>query len=93
MIPSNPDTTRVHTPDDTSDQGNHLPAQKGMKQFAKHADRIAAGDAAPKARREQAQRQERRLTEGQKPVGKSDNDGSSPYEEPHHPVKEQRDRS
>lgn len=34
----------------------------------------------------------RRMSEGDKPVGASDNDGSSPYEEPHHRAKNQRDR-
>ncbi len=86
------DTTHSTTPDDTSDQGSHLPAQKGMKQFAKQSSSMDEGDASPGARQEQAQRQQRRLTEGDKPVGESDHDGSSPYEEPHHRVKNERDR-
>ena len=77
---------------DTSDQGSHLPAQKAMKQFSKQSATIDEGDPAPQARREQEERHQRRLTEGDKPVGESDNDGSSPYEEPHHRVKNQRDR-
>lgn len=35
---------------------------------------------------------QRRVSEGDKAVGESDNDGSSPYEEPHHRVKQQRDQ-
>ncbi|WP_225781545.1 hypothetical protein [Xenophilus sp. Marseille-Q4582] len=77
---------------DASDKGSHLPAQKAMKQFAKNSDRTGAPAPDPAARREQAERQQQRLTEGDKPVGASANDGSSPYEEPNHPAKNQRDR-
>ena len=76
---------------DSSDQGGHLPAQKAMKQEHKQADRTARPiDRA--AQEDQARRNEARLTEGDKPVGKSASDGSSPYEEPHHLAKNQRDR-
>lgn len=67
------------------------PRKKAMKQLSKHSASIDKGDVAPDARREQEARNRRSLTEGGKPVGESDNDGSSPDEEPHHLARQQRD--
>ena len=71
---------------DTSDAGNSTPAQKAMKQTSKSEAQAENEDQDPA----QTPRQAENVSKGDKPVGQSDNNGSSPYEEPNHLVKKQR---
>ena len=78
----------MHKPPTTS---NSTPAEKAMKQFSKtEAERGGDGEApvgpndVPGVARAPA------VSPGDAPVGRSDNDGSSPYEEPNHLAKKQR---
>lgn len=70
----------------TSDAGNSTPAQRAMKQSSKIEDQTDDTDQGSVKQPEPAQG----VSKGDKPVGESDNNGSSPYEKPNHLVKRQR---
>ncbi len=71
---------------DTSDAGNSTPAQKAMKQTSKISESVENKDDDPVGEPPEA----KTVSKGDKPVGQSDNDGSSPYEQPNHLAKRQR---
>lgn len=67
------------------------PAQKAMKQTSKTENEVS-GDAGPSALPDERPdpAHGKGVSEGDKPVGESGNNGSSPYEEPHHLARRQR---
>lgn len=78
--------------DDPTGAGNSTPAQKAMKQTAKMPPLPENEDADPVGPGEDRPADKRHVRDADKPVGESTSDGSSPYEEPHHIAKKQRDR-
>ncbi|RYF35022.1 MAG: hypothetical protein EOO26_02290 [Comamonadaceae bacterium] len=76
----------LRTSHDTSDAGNSTPAQKAMKQTSKSESQPENESKDPVAAPHGAED----VSEGDKPIGASDNHGRSPYEEPNHLVRKQR---
>jgi hypothetical protein len=70
---------------------NSTPAQKAMKQTSKTSHEVSADAGPPSVPDERPDAtQGKGVSEGDKPVGESGNNGSSPYEEPHHLARRQR---
>lgn len=70
---------------------NTTPAEKVMKQFSKTEAEIDHDGQAPAGPNEgPGAAHQTAVSPGDAPVGRSDSDGSSPYEEPNHLAKKQR---
>ena len=77
---------------DPTKAGRPVPAKPSPSVPANPSDHTEDEDQDPVGDNASAAVPQRRVSEGDKPVGESDNDGSSPYEEPNHRVKQQRDQ-